>query len=106
MDGPLTATLAPSPARQPLIQSTLPVSAGDDIANRFADIGRYARSYGVDGAILYVYRYCDPFGFEVPARKAFYESIDVPLLHLESGYSAGAIGQMKTRIQAFLEMIG
>ena len=76
-----------------------------DIANRFGDIGRYAKSYGVDGAILYVYRYCDPFGFEVPARKAFYESIEVPLLCLEDEYSSGTIGQLKTRIQAFLEMI-
>ena len=77
-----------------------------DIANRFEDIGRYAKAFHVDGAILYVYRYCDPFGFEVPARKAFYESIDVPLLCLEDEYSAGTIGQLKTRIQAFLEMIG
>ena len=77
-----------------------------DIANRFDDIGRYAKAFHVDGAILYVYRYCDPFGFEVPARKAYYESIDVPLLCLEDEYSAGTIGQLKTRIQAFLEMIG
>lgn len=77
-----------------------------DIANRFGDIGRYAKAFHVDGAILYVYRYCDPFGFEVPARKAYYESMDVPLLCLEDEYSAGTIGQLKTRIQAFLEMIG
>ncbi|MFH1123945.1 MAG: 2-hydroxyacyl-CoA dehydratase family protein, partial [Pseudomonadota bacterium] len=45
------------------------------------------------------------FGFEVPARKAYYESIKVPLLYLEDLYSAGTTGQLKTRIQAFLEMI-
>jgi benzoyl-CoA reductase subunit C len=77
-----------------------------DIASRFGDIGTYAREFKVDGAILYVYRYCDPFGFEVPARKAFYKSIHVPLLYLEDVYSAGTIGQLRTRIQAFLEMIG
>jgi benzoyl-CoA reductase subunit C len=77
-----------------------------DIASRFADIGAYAKEFKVDGAILYVYKYCDPFGFEVPARKAYYQSIHVPLLHLEDVYSAGTIGQLKTRIQAFLEMIG
>ena len=78
----------------------------DDIAERFGDIGAYAKEFNVDGAILYVYKYCDPFGFEVPARKAYYESIHVPVLHLEDIYSAGTIGQVKTRIQAFLEMIG
>jgi len=77
-----------------------------DIANRFGDIGAYAKEFKVDGAILYVYKYCDPFGFEVPARKAYYKSINVPLLHLEDVYSAGTIGQLRTRIQAFLEMIG
>jgi benzoyl-CoA reductase subunit C len=77
-----------------------------DIASRFSDIGAYTREFKVDGAILYVYKYCDPFGFEVPARKAYYKSINVPLLHLEDVYSAGTIGQLRTRIQAFLEMIG
>jgi len=77
-----------------------------DIASRFGDIGAYAKEFKVDGAILYVYKYCDPFGFEVPSRKAYYKSINVPLLHLEDVYSAGTIGQLRTRIQAFLEMIG
>jgi len=77
-----------------------------DIASRFGDIGAYAREFKVDGAILYVYKYCDPFGFEVPARKAYYKSINIPLLHLEDVYSAGTMSQLRTRIQAFLEMIG
>jgi benzoyl-CoA reductase subunit C len=77
-----------------------------DVESRFGDIGTYAKEFKVDGAILYVYKYCDPFGFEVPARKAYYQSIQVPLLHLEDVYSAGTMGQLKTRIQAFLEMIG
>jgi benzoyl-CoA reductase subunit C len=77
-----------------------------DAAFRFGDIGAYAKEFNVEGAILYVYKYCDPFGFEVPARKAYYQSIHVPLLCLEDVYSAGTTGQLKTRIQAFLEMIG
>jgi bcr-type benzoyl-CoA reductase subunit C len=77
-----------------------------DIANRFGDVGTYGREFKVDGAILYVYKYCDPFGFEVPARKAYYQSLNLPLLHLEDIYSAGTTGQLRTRIQAFLEMIG
>jgi len=77
-----------------------------DIASRFGDIGTYTKEYKVEGAILYVYKYCDPFGFEVPARKAYYQSLHVPLLHLEDIYSAGTMSQLRTRIQAFLEMIG
>ena len=77
-----------------------------DIKARFGDIGHFAGFFKVDGAVLYTYKFCDPFGFEIPARKAYYESIHVPLLYLEDLYSAGTIGQLKTRIQAFLEMIG
>lgn len=77
-----------------------------DAANRFGDIGAFARDFNIKGAILYIYKYCDPYGFEVPARKAYYKAIDVPLLPLEDVYSAGTIGQLRTRIQAFLEMIG
>jgi bcr-type benzoyl-CoA reductase subunit C len=77
-----------------------------DIAARFGDIGAYAKEFKVDGAILYIYKYCDPFGFEVPARKAYYQSINVPLLPLEDVYSSGTIGQLRTRVQAFLELIG
>ncbi|HYA94403.1 MAG TPA: 2-hydroxyacyl-CoA dehydratase family protein [Thermodesulfobacteriota bacterium] len=77
-----------------------------DIASRFGDIGAYAMEFNVEGAILYLYKYCDPFGFEVPARKAYYKSINIPLLHLEDVYSAGTMSQLRTRIQAFLEMIG
>ncbi len=77
-----------------------------DIANRFNDIGQYVKEFNVDGAILYVYKFCDPFGFEVPVRKAYYDSIYVPMLSIEDQYSTGTMGQLKTRIQAFLEIIG
>ncbi|MFH0726616.1 MAG: 2-hydroxyacyl-CoA dehydratase family protein [Pseudomonadota bacterium] len=76
-----------------------------DIADRFGDIGAHAKAFTVDGAILYVLKFCDPFGFEVPARKAYYESIQVPVLYVEDQYSTGTEGQLRTRVQAFLEMI-
>lgn len=76
-----------------------------DMAHRFGDIGAHAKNFNVEGAILYVLKFCDPFGFEVPARKAYYESINVPLLTVEDQYATGTRGQLKTRVQAFLEMI-
>jgi benzoyl-CoA reductase subunit C len=76
-----------------------------DLASRFGDIGSLSETFKVDGVILYVYKYCDPFGFEVPARKAYLDSLNIPVLYLEDEYSAGTIGRLRTRIQAFLEMI-
>jgi bzd-type benzoyl-CoA reductase N subunit len=77
----------------------------EDLEARFGDIGYLVKAFAVDGVILYVYRYCDPFGFEVPAREAYLDKLGVPILYLEDEYSIGTIGRMRTRIQAFLEMI-
>ncbi len=78
----------------------------EDLESRFGDIGSLSKEFTVDGVILYIYKYCDPFGFEVPARKAYLDSLKIPVLYLEDEYSAGTIGRLRTRIQAFLEIIG
>ena len=77
----------------------------EDLKARFGDIGTLSKEFNVDGVILYIYKYCDPFGFEVPARKTYLNSLNLPVLYLEDEYSAGSIGRLRTRIQAFLEMI-
>jgi benzoyl-CoA reductase/2-hydroxyglutaryl-CoA dehydratase subunit BcrC/BadD/HgdB len=81
-------------------------SLSDDLQARFGDMGAHIKEFRVDGIILYVYKYCDPFGFEVSARKAYLGSLGVPILYLEDEYSAGTLGRLRTRIQAFLEMMG
>lgn len=78
----------------------------EDVGSRFGDIGSLIKEFKVDGVILYIYKYCDPFGFEVPARKAYLDSLKIPVLYLEDEYSVGSISRSRTRIQAFLEMIG
>jgi bcr-type benzoyl-CoA reductase subunit C len=80
-------------------------SLADDLEFRFGDIGAIARDFRVDGVILYMFKYCDPFGFEIPARKAYIESLGLPVLYIEDEYSAGTTGSLRTRIQAFLEVI-
>ena len=77
----------------------------DDLNARYGDIGKYVKEYKIDGVIMYTYRYCDPFGFEMPARKAYLESLNLPNLYIEDGYFAGTLGRLRTRIQAFLEII-
>ena len=77
----------------------------DDLKARFGHIGRAIREFQVDGVIIYILKYCDPFGFEVPATIKYLESLNVPVLHLEDEYSMASIARLRTRIQAFLEMI-
>ena len=76
------------------------------LEERFGHIGRAIRDFKVNGVIIYLYRYCDPFGFEVPAMKSYIESMGIPVLYLEDEYSLATIGRLRTRVQAFLEMLG
>jgi benzoyl-CoA reductase subunit C len=76
------------------------------LEDRFGHIGRFVKDFKVDGVVLYIYKYCDPYGFDVPAMKSYIESVGAPVLYLEDEYSMSTIGRLRTRIQAFLELIG
>jgi benzoyl-CoA reductase subunit C len=73
--------------------------------SRFGHMKRHVKEFKVNGVILLVYKYCDPYGFEVPAVKSYLESAGTPVLYLEDEYSLSSLGRLKTRIEAFLEMI-
>ena len=75
------------------------------LEERFGHIGRLIKDFKVDGVILYIYKYCDPFGFEVPAMKSYIQSLGTPVLYLEDEYSMSTIARLRNRIQAFLEML-
>jgi bzd-type benzoyl-CoA reductase N subunit len=77
----------------------------DKLEERFGHIRQFIKDFRVDGAILFIYKYCDPYGFEVPATKTYIESLGTPVLYLEEEYSTSTFGRLKTRIEAFLEMI-
>jgi bzd-type benzoyl-CoA reductase N subunit len=85
------------------------VAAGNTYAEnleaRFGHMRRYIRDFRVNGTILFIYKYCDPYGFEVPAIKHFIESAGTPVLYIEDEYSTSGLGRVRTRIEAFLEMI-
>lgn len=72
---------------------------------RFGQMKKYVNEFKVDGAILFIYKYCDPYGFEVPAIKSYVEAAGASVLYLEDEYSTSSLARVKTRIEAFLEMI-
>ncbi|MEW6034253.1 MAG: double-cubane-cluster-containing anaerobic reductase [Chloroflexota bacterium] len=73
---------------------------------RVDDIIRLSREYGVDGVIHYALQFCQPYMLEsVKVRKALARE-GVPLLTLETDYGDGDVGQLTTRVEAFLEMTG
>jgi benzoyl-CoA reductase subunit C len=77
----------------------------ENLEARFGHMRRHIEDFKVDGAILYINKYCDSYGFEVPAMKSFIESAGASVLYLEDEYSTSTLPRVKTRIEAFLEMI-
>jgi len=75
------------------------------LEERFGHMKNYVQDFKVDGVILFIYKYCDPYGFEVPAIKSYVEAAGAPVLYLEDEYSTSSLARIKTRIEAFLEMI-
>jgi benzoyl-CoA reductase subunit C len=77
-----------------------------DLENRYNYIKEFTREWAVDGAIFYIVRYCDTCELEGPDLREYLNSLKIPVLMIEDDYSTSTIGQLRTRVQAFLEMIG
>jgi len=77
----------------------------ENLQARFGHLKKHINDFKVNGVILFIYKYCDPYGFEVPALKSYIQSLGVPVLYVEDEYSISSLARVKTRIEAFLEMI-
>lgn len=73
--------------------------------DRFGHIIRFAKDFQVDGIILYAVRFCDSVELEIPELREYLQQAGLPVLHIESDYTMSGLGVLRTRIQAFVEMI-
>ncbi|SDK30934.1 Benzoyl-CoA reductase/2-hydroxyglutaryl-CoA dehydratase subunit, BcrC/BadD/HgdB [Maridesulfovibrio ferrireducens] len=72
---------------------------------RMENIKELAKEAGVDGVIHYSLMFCQPYTHEAfKVEKALAEK-DVPMLAIETDYSMEDVEQLKTRVEAFVEMI-
>ena len=76
-----------------------------DLENRYGYINRFTREWSADGVIFYIVRYCDTCELEGPDLREYLNAKKLPVLMIEDDYSTSTIGQLRTRVQAFLEMI-
>ncbi len=77
----------------------------DKVVERAEYMKMLVKETGVDGVIYQRMQYCDLWGGQLLyLRKALKDS-NIPLLDIEREYHWGAVGQVRTRTQAFLEMI-
>jgi benzoyl-CoA reductase/2-hydroxyglutaryl-CoA dehydratase subunit BcrC/BadD/HgdB len=100
----LTANSCSRTFREAVVGETAK-DAASNLERRFGYLRTYLEQWQVDGVILLLVRYCDPHGYEVPAVSRFLDSIEIPHTYIEHSYSGSALAAIKTRIQAFVEMI-
>jgi len=73
--------------------------------DRLQRILKLVRDYQVDGVIGQIVHYCVPHAMEQPALRMLLREAGVPVLELEVEYGAMGTGQIRTRVQAFIEML-
>jgi benzoyl-CoA reductase/2-hydroxyglutaryl-CoA dehydratase subunit BcrC/BadD/HgdB len=76
-----------------------------DLQSRFGYLKAVVKNWNISGAVMLLVRYCDPFAFEMPSLKDYFDSIGTPSSYIEYDYTTGALGPLRTRVEAFLETI-
>jgi benzoyl-CoA reductase/2-hydroxyglutaryl-CoA dehydratase subunit BcrC/BadD/HgdB len=72
---------------------------------RLDHIREMARTYKADGIILYALQFCAPYTVEAMGIEKELEKAGIPAIRIETDYSQEDVGQLKTRIQAFIERL-
>jgi benzoyl-CoA reductase/2-hydroxyglutaryl-CoA dehydratase subunit BcrC/BadD/HgdB len=89
-----------------LMASTCPCfSSTDGNEDRINWLITKIKDYKIDGVIYYVVRGCMLYAMEYTRVKKVLDSINIPVYYLDTEYTREDVGQMKTRVEAFLEML-
>jgi benzoyl-CoA reductase/2-hydroxyglutaryl-CoA dehydratase subunit BcrC/BadD/HgdB len=64
-----------------------------------------AKEYKADGVIHYALQFCSPYTVESYLVEKALAKRGIPLLKIETDYSMEDVGQLKTRIEAFIETL-
>ena len=75
------------------------------IKERAAQIIKTSKNFNVDGVIHHSLKFCDTYLYDVPALKEILVENGLPVLFIESDGGLGDVNQIRTRIEAFSEMI-
>lgn len=73
---------------------------------RLQNIVYMAQDLEVKGVIHYALNFCQPYAIEAFKVGRALEEAGIPMLSIETDYSMEDVEQLKTRVEAFLEMVG
>ncbi|MFC1910204.1 2-hydroxyacyl-CoA dehydratase subunit D [Chloroflexota bacterium] len=74
----------------------------DERFNRILDL---TTDFRVDGVISEILRYCVPYAHDLPLLSERLKERGIPTLALDLEYGTSGSGQVRTRVQAFIEML-
>ena len=78
-----------------------------DMGRRISYVTKVARENGANGLIYYNLRYCESYRGELRLfEETLKKEMEIPLLLIETDYSPSDVGAIRTKVEAFLEMIG
>ena len=76
-----------------------------DMGAKVAEIEKKVKEDNVRGVIFISLKFCDTMLYSFPLIKQALGKLKIPVLYLEIEYNNFSVGQVKTRTQAFLEML-
>jgi benzoyl-CoA reductase/2-hydroxyglutaryl-CoA dehydratase subunit BcrC/BadD/HgdB len=89
-----------------LMASTCPCfTSKDGNEDRINWLLNKVKEWNVQGVIYYVVRGCMLYAMEYTRVKKVLDRINMPVYYLDTEYTREDVGQMKTRVEAFLEML-
>jgi benzoyl-CoA reductase/2-hydroxyglutaryl-CoA dehydratase subunit BcrC/BadD/HgdB len=78
----------------------------EDFDLRLKNIVDTVRDYEVDGVVIEIIKFCDLWGVDAMPMVSALRKEGIPVLKLEREYRLGSEGQLRTRVQAFIESMG
>lgn len=82
-----------------------PCSCMSPNPQRLELVAAAASDWRADGVVDIVWQGCHTYNVESRVLKDYLRDKGLPCLHIETDYSQGDVEQIKTRVQAFLEMM-
>ena len=73
--------------------------------DRLVHIMEMVDTYKADGVILYGLQFCQPYAMEAMGVEKALKAKNIPVLKIETDYHMEDVGQLKTRVEAFMEML-
>ena len=79
---------------------------GEKIDQRHEQVKKLVEDFSADGVIFENMKFCEFWSYEkVLASHIFANELGIPCCTIEKEYALGAVGQLRTRFQAFIEAL-